>query len=176
MIINISLLILVFIISLFATFLHFLYSLFPCIISNFFFIFILLYFFHFNLWLNTGSLQWISCSYLLLNTLISPLYNCFKRVIIIYYILKIHGKMLGHNFLLLWQWDFSMWFFMCWFALSLIVTFIWILYWTMCLGFLLYHWTKWVFLGLANGDRECGFCCLFFPTPTMKDFTLFSQT
>lgn len=94
-------------------------------------------------------------------------------MIIIYYILKIHGKMLGHNFLLLWQWDFSTWFFMCWFALSLIVTFIWILCWTMCLGFLLYHWTKWVFLGLANGDRECGFCCLFFPTPTMKDFTLF---
>lgn len=30
--------------------------------------------------------------YLLLNTLISPLYNCFKTVIIIYYILKIHGK------------------------------------------------------------------------------------
>ena len=32
------------------------------------------------------------------------------------------------------------------------------------------------FLGLANGDRECGFCCLFFPSPTMKDLTLFSQT
>lgn len=33
-----------------------------------------------------------------------------------------------------------------------------------CAGpvFLLYHWTKRVFLGLAKGDRKCGFCCLFF--------------
>lgn len=82
------------------------------------------YFFCCNIWLSPGSLQCISCSYLTNLTLtpcISALHNCFKKVIAIHYILKLHGEMFGHNFpLLLWQYVFSMWFFMYnWFSLFL---------------------------------------------------------